>query len=362
MWSILPSGLVMSVVIASQAWAAETIVSSKGRAYHTGLIHPVGEASGLGKTHVMLADCENLPEEFDLRDFGVVPPVRDQGNCGSCWAFSVTASLESAHAGMTTNVLDLSEQQIVSCDNESFGCNGGWLNDFAYQIAKGQASEEAFPYRAADVTCRSGLTPIAKATGFMHVGQANRRATEKEVRCALFQSKTIPWITVSANSQWGNMPTDTNGLHTRCNSGQTNHAVGLIGWKTVDGKVYFKMRNSWGTEWGSSAGKEGAETGYAMMGLGCDNLGEEIAYIKTETMRCNVPAPQLPDQTRRVSGGLTRLAIPAEVGVDYEWYLDGAKIGDGNSAEVSAKDGAIVTVVAKNNYATSESSTKLSSF
>jgi C1A family cysteine protease len=120
-----------------------------GKTFHTGLIHEPREMKPLGKMHFSFADCENLPDTFDLRDLGVVPDVRNQGSCGSCWAFSKTASLESALLAGGGAKLDLSEQQLVSCDQEQYGCNGGMLSDFNFQIKKGQALESDFPTRRA---------------------------------------------------------------------------------------------------------------------------------------------------------------------------------------------------------------------
>ena len=71
-------------------------------------------------------DASSLPASVDWRTKGAVNAVKDQGQCGSCWAFSATAAVEGAYAIKTGNLLSLSEQQLVDCDTQSQGCNGGW--------------------------------------------------------------------------------------------------------------------------------------------------------------------------------------------------------------------------------------------
>lgn len=346
-------------VLFSTSALATTAIWTNGQLKGTGLLHRPADLDGLGVQHSTLTDCDDLPSEFDLRDFGVVPPIKDQGQCGSCWSFSMTGSLESAYAAGSGVILDLSEQQIVSCDRSNFGCGGGNLNDFAFQIGTGQALETAFPYTGRNSACRSGLQPAAKGTSFAYVGASNRRATEKEVMCALYKSHTIPWITVSAGGgNWNAPPSSDDGVFSRCGSGMTNHAVGLIGWKTIGGKVYMKMRNSWGA-WGNTAGKAGGQKGYALMPLGCDNLGEEVAYIMTDSMPCQPPKVKLPVETLAQAGVDVMLGVREQSGVDYEWFVDGVSVAHGAMAYFAPTATTVYKLVGKNACGTSESSSKI---
>lgn len=247
-----------------------TIKGKNGRVYHTGLIHDQKEKE-VKKVYAAAEDCGELPEEFDLRKLGTVPEIRDQGNCGSCWSFSETGSLNSAILAAGKPALNLSEQELVSCDTANYGCEGGNLS--SYQAMHGQGLDVDFPYTSGRTSsngrCKS-IAVAAKSTGWVYVGGPNRSPTEKELKCALFKSKTIPWITVSANDSWGSFPDSEDKMYTRCGRGQTNHAVGVVGWKKINGKVGFIMKNSWGTEWGAK--------GYGVLPLGCDSFGDEVAY------------------------------------------------------------------------------------
>ena len=102
---------------------------------------------------------DTIPDAVDWRSQGVVNPVQNQGQCGSCWAFSSTAAIESAHAIKTGNLLKLSEQQFVDCDTQSSGCNGGlevWA--FAYAEKNAIELETAYPYTGSNGKCHAQST------------------------------------------------------------------------------------------------------------------------------------------------------------------------------------------------------------
>lgn len=339
--------MLLFLFFATQTLAQESF-DKKGR----GLIG-LDREPRFGKTYSTFLDCENLPEEFDLRDLNVVPPVKDQGMCGSCWAFAKTASLESAHALTNGVMLDLSEQELVSCDKDSFGCNGGFLSSFRYQIKNGQGLEKDFPYKARNLTCRK-ILPAAKGTGFFFAGKAGKTPTERDVMCALYKSKTVPWTVVSAEGQWDVAPTTDDGIMQRCGSRDINHAVGLVGWKTINGKVYFKVRNSWGNEWGSTAGKPGAEKGYTLAPHLCNLLNEEVAYIVTEKT-CKPPTLESNPVVFVKANEDTVLSVPeVEFDTVYTWFIDDTKVGSGPAIIINQDRPAAYKVIARNSCAQSE--------
>lgn len=332
---------------------ANTIINGKG----TGLIYDE-KTPKYGRTYATFADCENLPEEFDLRDINVVPPVRDQGSCGSCWAFSKTASLESANAYTNGQMLNLSEQELVSCDKSQWGCNGGILRSFGYQIDKGQGLEADFPYTAKDTKCKEIQSKV-KGDKFYYAGKPDRPPTEKEVMCALYTSKTIPWTVVAAEGQWGSAPSSDDGIMQKCSSRSINHAVGLVGWKTIQGKVYFKVRNSWGNKWGSTAGRSGMEKGYALAAHRCNLLNDEVAYITTERT-CKPPMINIPPViTVQANVDSAVSMTDVEAGTDYVWYEGKFRIGRGQTIFVNTDRSAVYKIIAKNNCATSEAIVKV---
>ena len=95
----------------------------------------------------------NFPESLDWREKGAVTPIKDQGFCGSCWAFSATGAMEAAHFVKSGELVSLSEQQLVDCDHDSEnnGCRGGLMdNAFEYTFANPMQLEADYPYVAND--------------------------------------------------------------------------------------------------------------------------------------------------------------------------------------------------------------------
>jgi len=189
------------------------------------------------------------PSSFDWRSRpGVVTPVYNQGQCGSCWAFSATENIESQYALAGHPLKSLSQQQIVSCDTADYGCEGGWpYNAYKYIMsAGGQELYSDYPYTAETGTCQFNAAYIyAKINGWQYVTQ---NQNEQEMVNYLVANGPLS-ICVDAEP-WQYY---TSGVLTAANCGTSiDHCVEAVGYNTASSTPYWIVRNSWGTDWGNA--------------------------------------------------------------------------------------------------------------
>jgi len=201
---------------------------------------PLFEGPYLGE-HVVTDQA--LPDSVDWTAQGKVTPVKNQGHCGSCWAFSSTGALESATMIATGTMVSLSEQQLVDC-HVGNGCSGGWpYNSFRYAESTAMCTESEYPYTARDGSCHANSCTGLKrgaVTGYKSVAKI-----ESDLRSAVAKGPVS--ITVQAG---GGMSRYKSGVLSGGCSGQINHAVLAVGYGILDGKQYWKVKNSWGSNWG----------------------------------------------------------------------------------------------------------------
>eukprot|EP01132_Coremiostelium_polycephalum_P005735 gene5735-7132_t len=210
-----------------------------------------------------------LPESIDYREKGVVTPVKNQGQCGSCWSFSSTGNVEGQWAIATGNLVSLSEQNLVDCSHDCMpfegeigcneGCNGGLMPlAFDWIIKNGGIdSEKSYPYKARNGQCAFKPQNIAaKLTNHTMIPK-----NETQIKAYLNAIGPLA-IAVDAKS-W---PFYSGGIFDRACGENLSHAVLLVGYSTdkATGKQYYIIKNSWGS-WG--------EKGYIRVPVGVNKCG-----------------------------------------------------------------------------------------
>ena len=187
------------------------------------------------------------PDSYDFRSVEAVTPVKDQGACGSCWAFSAIGNVESLNILKTKKEVILSEQQLVDCDTErDQGCNGGLMDDaFTYLTKNGAESADAYPYTARDGKCKYNKKDVAvEVKGFSDIEQ-----NEDRIKEVLFENGPLS-VAVNANPFQFYTGKILRPTKKSCNPQSLNHGVLLVGYGSENGVNYWIIKNSWGQSWG----------------------------------------------------------------------------------------------------------------
>ncbi|KAK3162782.1 hypothetical protein QOZ80_1BG0093710 [Eleusine coracana subsp. coracana] len=205
-----------------------------------------------------------VPEAVDWRQMGAVTPVKNQGKCGSCWAFSAVVAMEGINAIRTGKLVSLSEQELIDCDRAENGCQGGLMEN-AFEFVKkhgGVTTESAYPYRAANGTCdntRSLRAPLVVIDGHQMV-PANSED-------ALAQAVANQPVSVAIDASGQALQFYSEGVFTGDCGTDLDHGVAVVGYgvNEEDGTPYWIVKNSWGSTWG--------EGGYIRMQRGVGDGG-----------------------------------------------------------------------------------------
>ncbi len=244
-----------------------------------GVVAPPEDLS-LGEIHVDQPAVPN-PTIFDWRVLGGTTAVKNQGSCGSCWAFNSTGAFESIIKINTGVEWDLSEQQVVSCNTSGDGCDGGWMTS-AYNLfyTFGAVEESCMPYAASDtVPCtQDECTVVDVIDGWSSVSN-NVNSIKAAVQVA---------PVAVAMYVWNDFYSYDDGCYEHGTTSEVNHGVIIVGWDDdVCGTGAWIIKNSWGTGWGID--------GYAYMKYGTANIGYGGSLLQYSGTVDPPDAPDNPD-------------------------------------------------------------------
>jgi len=298
----------------------------------------MGYRATTGATQGPLLDVSSVADSYDWREHGAVNPIKDQGQCGSCWAFSTVANVEGVGSVETGKLQSLSEQQLVDCDSSDGGCQGGLpSNAFQYMIDNGMGleSESAYPYKASDGTCTKTSSQYKAFVSAWH--QISK--DETQIAAAVQQYGPLS-IGINANTFQNYRSGVANPLF--CNPSALDHGVAIVGFGTDSGKAYWTIRNSWGTSWG--------EEGYIRMirgkgkcGLNTDvttATGVTTAVAKVvEEAEVTLPWLTVPSDKCSNKGECGNAYQGCCLGFQAKGFPCGCHLGDGGSGLASGDCG-----------------------
>lgn len=217
----------------------------------------------------------DLPTNFDWREKGAVYDVKDQGSCGSCWAFGAILAQEGTHAIATGELLAFSESNLIDCaDGECHGCMGGWSDKALSFVIQKQGGHfnllSEYPYTPAQKTCEfEKHQKVSQITDVQMLAQGDEENLKEHIA-------TVGPVAISVDCSQYSFQLYTSGIYDEknCHKYTYNHAMGIVGYGFDDDlkKDYWIVRNSWGKSWG--------EAGYVRFLRGEDtcNVADAVFY------------------------------------------------------------------------------------
>ncbi|MBM3316804.1 MAG: immune inhibitor A [Candidatus Eisenbacteria bacterium] len=242
-----------------------------------------------------------LPARWDWRELGGTTPARDQRRCGSCWAFAAIAAAESAIRIHSGEDVDLSEQQMLSCNLYGYGCDGGWMTAvYRHLRSTGGVTEACMPYTADDgAPC---LQSQCAARRYLD-GYRAVTTTTRDLKLALLRGPFAAAMAVSED-----FSAYTGGCYSHPDARTPNHAILMVGWDDTlcGGEGAWICKNSWGTDWG--------EEGFFHLAYGNCSIGfgaEQVDYTPPSGI---VIAHGVPEDPLSGAGGVELRAVVATPG------------------------------------------------
>jgi len=188
---------------------------------------------------------------FDWRNRGALTPIKNQGGCGSCWAFSAVETVESAWFLAKGTLPKLSPQQVISCDGSDWGCGGGWpATALQYVINNGGLqADTTYPYASANTACTADKSKIVATIKSYTFVSKQGALNEDGMQAALWNYGPLSVCLDATTWQYYKSGVLSSG----CPFNSFEHCVQLTGWgQTSAGVKYWKLRNQWGATWGES--------------------------------------------------------------------------------------------------------------
>uniref|UniRef100_A0A1D1Y688 Cysteine proteinase RD21a n=1 Tax=Anthurium amnicola TaxID=1678845 RepID=A0A1D1Y688_9ARAE len=184
------------------------------------------------------------PSSIDWRDKGAVGPVKNQGSCSSCWAFTAIATVEGINAIVTGNLITLSEQELVDCDMSNTHCQPGHTHKaFKYiQRNGGIDTDTNYPYKARQEVCKSNRNQVVTIDGYSWASKNNERGLKLQV------SRQPVGSAIDASGP--ELQLYKRGVFNEYCGTTQNHAVTIVGYGTEGGMDYWLIKNSYGKKWG----------------------------------------------------------------------------------------------------------------
>jgi len=284
-----------------------------------------------------------LPTAFDWRTSGGMTSVKNQLQCGSCWAFATVGVLEGLVKINTGATVDLSEQFLVSCNRNSWSCNGGWwAHDYhkasgtlgSLQSVAGAVLEADKPYTNSNGTCTAIPNHPYSLASWAYVDTSNSVASTDAIKNAIFTYGPVSVAVCVGNAfqRYTSGVFNTNEAST-CSPGSVNHAVVLVGWD--DSTQTWLMRNSWGTGWGVS--------GYMRVAWGTSNIGFGASYASYGNSCTYGISPASANPTS--AGGSGSISVTAQSGCGWTASSNASWISiiSGSSASGNGTVGYVVS-------------------